>query len=55
MNKVVHSLARAVFSMSRHGVYDSVPRCIATYLSNEICWVCFCQKKKLNETKIGMI
>jgi ribonuclease HI len=36
-NRVAHSLARAAFSVSRSGVYDSIPRCIETYLSNEIC------------------
>jgi ribonuclease HI len=36
-NKVAHSLARAAFSMSSRVVYDSVPRCIETYLSNEMC------------------
>jgi ribonuclease HI len=36
-NKVAHSLARAAFSMSRRSVYDSIPRCIETCLSNEIC------------------
>jgi ribonuclease HI len=36
-NKVAHSLARAAFSMSRRRIFDSVPRCIVTYLNNEIC------------------
>jgi ribonuclease HI len=36
-NKVAHSLARAAFSMSRRRVFDSVPRCIVSYLNNEIC------------------
>jgi ribonuclease HI len=36
-NKVAHSLARAAFSMSRRCVFDSVPPCIDSLLSNEIC------------------
>ncbi|KAK2390980.1 hypothetical protein QL285_064484 [Trifolium repens] len=36
-NTVAHYLARAAFSMSRRRVFDSVPRCIETYLNNEIC------------------
>jgi hypothetical protein len=36
-NLVAHSLAIAVFSMSRRRIFDSVPRCIDTVLSNEIC------------------
>jgi ribonuclease HI len=36
-NKVAHSLARAAFSMSRRRIFDSVPRCIVTYLNSEIC------------------
>ncbi|KAK2442300.1 hypothetical protein QL285_013507 [Trifolium repens] len=35
-NKVAHYLARAAFSMSRR-IFDSVPRCIETYLNNERC------------------
>jgi ribonuclease HI len=35
-NKVVHSLARAAFSMSRRCIFDSVPRCIETQLINEM-------------------
>jgi ribonuclease HI len=35
-NMVAHSLARAAFSMSRRRIFDSVPRCIDTVLSNEI-------------------
>jgi ribonuclease HI len=34
-NKVAHYLARAAFSMSRRRIFDSVPRCIETYLNNE--------------------
>jgi ribonuclease HI len=34
-NKVAHSLARAAFSMSRRRIFDSVPRCIESYLINE--------------------
>jgi ribonuclease HI len=36
-NKVAHSLARAAFSMSRRCVFDSIPTCIDSLLSNEIC------------------
>jgi ribonuclease HI len=36
-NKVAHSLARAAYSMSSRCIFDSIPRCIATYLINEIC------------------
>jgi ribonuclease HI len=36
-NKVAHSLARAAYSMSSRRVFESIPRCIATYLNNEIC------------------
>jgi ribonuclease HI len=34
-NMVAHSLARAAFSMSRRRIFDSVPRCIESYLINE--------------------
>ncbi|KAK2412507.1 hypothetical protein QL285_047692 [Trifolium repens] len=36
-NKIAHYLARAAVSMSRRCVFDSVPRCIETYLNNEMC------------------
>jgi ribonuclease HI len=36
-NKVAHSLARAAFSMSRRCIFDSVPPCIESLLSNELC------------------
>jgi ribonuclease HI len=36
-NKVAHYLARAAFSMSRRRIFESVPRCIETYLINERC------------------
>jgi ribonuclease HI len=36
-NKVAHYLAKAAFSMSRRRVFDSVPRCIETFLINEMC------------------
>jgi ribonuclease HI len=36
-NKVAHSLARAAFSMSRRCIFDSVPPCIDSLLSNELC------------------
>jgi ribonuclease HI len=35
-NMVAHSLARAAYSMSRRCIFDSIPRCIETVLSNEI-------------------
>jgi ribonuclease HI len=34
-NKAAHVLARAAFSMSRRCIFDSVPRCIESYLINE--------------------
>jgi ribonuclease HI len=36
-NNVAHYLARAAFSMSSRRIYDSIPRCIETYLNNEMC------------------
>jgi ribonuclease HI len=35
-NTVAHTLARAAYSMSRRCIFDSIPRCIETVLSNEI-------------------
>jgi ribonuclease HI len=35
-NNVAHTLARAAYSMSRRCIFDSIPRCIETILSNEI-------------------
>jgi ribonuclease HI len=35
-NMVAHSLDRAAYSMSRGCIFDSIPRCIETVLSNEI-------------------
>jgi ribonuclease HI len=35
-NIVAHTLARAAYSMPRRCIFDSIPRCIKTVLSNEI-------------------
>jgi ribonuclease HI len=34
-NNVAHTLARAAYSMSSRRIFDSVPRCIETIISNE--------------------
>jgi hypothetical protein len=36
-NMVAHYLARVALSMSHRRVFDSISRCIETYLNNEIC------------------
>jgi ribonuclease HI len=35
-NMAAHSLARAAYSMSSRRLFDSITRCIDTYLNNEI-------------------
>jgi hypothetical protein len=36
-NKVAHSLGKAAYSISSRRMFESIPRCIHTYLINEMC------------------